>query len=721
MQQVLFRQGQAVARDVPVPVVEPGTVLVHVGHSCISIGTEMSGLRSSATPVWKRALRDPHFFKKAVEYAASQGITKTRQRLQDRAAAETASGYSVAGTVCEAGSGVTDFQVGDRVACAGAQCAHHAEFVRVPVNLAAVVPDHVGLSQASTVALGAIALQAVRRANPTLGETFVVVGLGILGQLVAQMLKAQGCRVIGADLDETRIQLARELGIQYGLRPDCEIDPVQVARITDGVGADGAIVTAASPSHQILSTAFQMCRRKGRVVLVGDVGLHLNREDIYAKELDFFVSTSYGPGRYDSRYEEQGLDYPVGYVRWTENRNMSEYLRLLAEGRVNVEPLISMTYPVADCAQAYARLKSETDRPLMVLLSYPKRDGDDVAARAAGRVVVNPKSQPSGADRIRIAVVGPGDFAKAVHLPNLREFADRFHIQAVVARSGHNAVAVAGQYGARYATTDFARVLQDDDVDAVLIATRHDLHGEQVRQALEVGKHVLVEKPLALTRWELDQIISYYSTIGTDETAPVLLTGFNRRFSPTATLVKRLVANRVAPLMINYVMNAGYIPLDSWIRGQQGGGRNRGEACHIYDLFTFLTDSRVRDVTVSQINPATRHYSGTDNFVASASFDDGSLATLTYTAMGSSEFPKEQMQVFVDGQVITLDDYKGVRCTGRKQADAKSRLPDKGHKAELEAFAQVIKHGGDWPIPFWQQVQATEIALRVEQCLTKEC
>lgn len=372
MKQVLIRQGRAVVEEVPAPLVEPGTVLVRVDHSCISVGTEMSGVRASGTPLWKKALRQPEKVRRVARLALSEGVSRARQAVEGQLGQAAPTGYSAAGTVLEVGEGIDDLLPGDRVACAGAQHAHHAGIVRVPRNLVVPVPDGVGFPAASTATLGAIALQGVRRATPTLGETFVVVGLGILGQLTAQLLRANGCRVVGTDLDRARIALAASLGMEAGVHPDDGDDVEQVARLTDGIGADGVIVTAASPSDAILATAFRMCRRKGRVVLVGDVGLHLDRADLYPKELDFLVSTSYGPGRYDRNYEERGLDYPVGYVRWTENRNLAEYLRLLAEGRVRVEPLVERVYPVAEAAEAYAALDAPGPRPLAVLLADRK-------------------------------------------------------------------------------------------------------------------------------------------------------------------------------------------------------------------------------------------------------------------------------------------------------------------------------------------------------------
>ena len=714
MKQVLIRRGGAIVDEVPAPLVEPGTILVRVDHSCISIGTELSGIRTSAVPLWRRALRHPGKVKTVIESIASQGVAFTRSMIEGKLAAGDPTGYSAAGSVLEVGPNVLDLAPGDRVACAGAQCAHHAEIILVPRNLAVRIPEGVGFPEASTVTLGAIALQGVRRAAPTLGENFAVIGLGILGQLTAQLLRANGCRVIGIDLDPARVHLAAELGMEVGLVSETgdEVDE-QVARLTDGIGADGVIITAATSSDAVVSTAFRMCRKKGRVVLVGDVGLHLNRADFYVKELDFFISSSYGPGRYDRRYEEEGLDYPVGYVRWTENRNMGEYLRLLAEDRVRVGPLVSATHPVGDAPAAYEAIRAGDSKPLMVLLTYPRNEGET----APERLVVNPLATRARPGRLRVALVGAGGFAKGMHLPNLRALSSEYHLHAIVSRTGHNAASTAWQFGAAYATTEYGRVLEDSDVDVVLIATRHHLHASMVLEALRSGKHVLVEKPLALDRAELDDITAFYAALSPDASTPLLLTGFNRRFSPFATRAAEILRGRTGPLLATYRMNAGYLPLDHWVHGPEGGGRNRGEACHIYDLFTFLTGSRVTAVHATALRPRTGHYSRTDNFVATVRFDDGSITSLTYTALGSREHPKEQMEVFADGKVLVLDDYRRLTISGATTRGVSTAGPSKGQREELEAFARAIRQGGEWPIPLWQQVQATDIALRVEEFL----
>ena len=710
MKQVLISGGSVRLEDVPAPVAEPGTILVRMDHSCISIGTEMSGVKSSGTPLWKRALRQPQHVRKVVDMLLSDGIKQTRRVVQERLAIELPTGYSGAGVVLEVGAGIEEFAPGDRVACAGAQCAFHAEVVRIPRNLIASIPDNVGFDAASSVALGAIALQGVRRAKPTLGESFVVIGLGILGQLTVQILRANGCRVIGVDLDRDRIALAERHGLHWGVHPDDGDDVTHVARLTDGAGADGVIVTAASPSDAIISAAFRMCRKKARVVLVGDVGLDLQRVDFYAKELDFLISTSYGPGRYDERYEEDGLDYPLGYVRWTENRNMVEYLRLIADGVIDLKPLIAAVHPIAEVDVAYRMLQSGAGKPLMVLLSYPQ-----LPAEMPRRIALSPRVQDASSDAIRIAVIGAGGFAKGMHLPNLIELKSHYRLRAVVSRTGHNAASAGTRFGADYCATDYREVLDDKEVDAVIIATRHDTHASIALEALKAGKHVLLEKPLALEEPDLAAIEAFFAT--GSGVKPVLLTGFNRRFSPYAERIAGMIRKRSNPMIINYRMNAGYIPLDHWVHSAEGGGRNRGEACHIYDLFTFFTGSIATRIQACAIVPKTSYYSPSDNFVANIAFEDGSVATLTYTALGTSEFPKETMEIFVDGTVASLDDYRRMAIAGLKQKPFATRAPDKGQKEELVAFARAVKGESEWPIPLWQQLQATRISFEVDRLL----
>jgi len=708
MKQVLVKHGGVTVEEVPAPVVGVGEVLVRVHHSCISPGTELSGVRMSKRALWQQALQRPKEVRRLVDRVRSDGIVETRRLVRARLEEAHPLGYSASGVVVAVGEGVSDLAVGDRVACGGSQGAHHAEFIAVARNLTAIVPAEVASEHACTVALCAIALQGVRRGEPTLGETFVVVGLGIIGQLTQQLLRVNGVRVIGVELERRRIDMARGLGIDVAVHPDDGDIPEQVRRLTEGYGADAVIVTAASASNDVIAMAFRCCRRKGRVVLVGDVGLEIDRADIYGKELDFLVSTSYGPGRYDRSYEEGGCDYPLAYVRWTENRNMQECLRLMADGRLRLAPLVERIYPVDQASAAYRALESEGTRPLVVVLSYPQDERPPV------RRVANPRAAGARQGAIRFAVLGAGGFARGTLLPIIADMREEFSLVAVVAKRGYSAANTAREFKAGVSSTDYRSVLADDSVDAVMIATRHDLHGPLVVDALRAGKHVLVEKPLCLGREELDEIAAFFQS-GVDR-APILMVGFNRRFSVYMQALMRVSAERNAPLIANYRVNAGFLPADHWVHGAEGGGRNLGEACHFYDLLTFLTGARIAGVQATSIRPESGHYRRNDNFIATLSFVDGSIATLTYTALGAPGHPKERVDVYVDGKVLSVDDYRRFDVVGAPGIKSfRTRRAEKGHREELMAFARSIRKGGEWPIPLWQLVQATEIALEVEQ------
>jgi len=708
MKQVLIKDGSVVVVDVPAPVVGPKSLLVRVAYSCISTGTEMASVQTSGVPLYRRALSQPDNVRRVVTMMREQGIQYTLERLRGKLESGSPTGYSAAGTVVDVGGEVEGFRIGDKVACAGAGIANHAELIDVPVNLAVRIPDGLDVKSAATVTLGAIALQGVRRAQPTLGETFVVVGLGLLGQLTVQLLRANGSSVIGVDPDARRRDLAQSLGARV-------LDPVdgrhvdQIIRLTNGDGADGVIITAAGQSDEIISEAFRSCRRKGRVVIVGDVGLKLRRSDFYTKEIDVFISASYGPGRYDPYYEEGGQDYPLGYVRWTENRNMSAYLQLLAEGRLQLEPLEPRVYPVGEAASAYGALRDRSRSALIALLQYPEGEGHiERIARFPPRLV-------AGRGAIRVAVVGAGGFAQGMHLPNMQKLRESFTVRAIVSRTGSNARAVAQRYGAEYASTDIDEVLADAKIDLVIIATRHHLHADLALRALRAGKHVFVEKPLALTIDELGGLERFFAE-GADE-RPLLMTGFNRRFSPGVAAAKRFLSERSGPMLIDYRMNAGHIPSSHWIHGAEGGGRNVGEACHIYDVFQFLTDSTWTGVSVSCISPKSLHYRSDDNFVASVTYSDGSVCTLTYTALGAKSFPKERMDVFCDGMVLSLDDYRELRVEGRNGAGWSARGAQKGQLEELQALARSLQGSAPWPISLEDQLAVTRLSFIVDEKL----
>lgn len=708
MKQVVTRKGQIAVEDVPAPIAGEKEILVRVYYSCISSGTELSALKGAKLPLYKRVLQQPAHIKTALEMIRRHGIEETVARIKSVLDSPHSLGYSASGIVLEVGRQVKDIQPGDRVACAGAGVAHHAEFVTVPRNLLVKIPERVSLDAASTATLGSIALQGIRRADPRLGEFVAVIGLGVLGQLAVQMLKANGCQVIGVDVNPSRVDLALSLGLDKGLHAgqrDCVQEAVQ---FSGGRGVDSVIITASTESSEVIHQAMGMCRRKGKVIIVGAVGLNLEREPFYAKELDVLISTSYGPGRYDPEYELEGRDYPYAYVRWTENRNMEAYLRLLEDKKIKIKPLIQKIYSVEEAAAAYEELQSTVRSSLMTLLEYHQES-------VLERKVIIPALKPeSKKERFNVAVVGAGSFAQAVHLPNLKKLDNLYRIYAVVSKTGLNVKTIAEQYHAAYAATDFQEVLKDEKVDVVLIATRHHLHASMAMEAARAGKAVFLEKPMAVNPAELKPLAQ-----ALEETQVPFLVGYNRRFSPFIQKIKEITAQRKNPLIINYRMNAGFIPLDHWVHSPEGGGRNIGEACHVYDLFNFLTESTVQHIHVSSISPSVS-FSKNDNFAVTVKYQDGSLGNLIYTALGTPQAPKEEMEIYCGGKIIRLSDYQKLEFVGLNIAPQYSPVQRKGHYEEWTAFAQSMKGGGGFPIPLWQLMQAAEISFEVERQITEE-
>lgn len=712
MKQVLLKNGQAIIEDVPAPIVSSKNILVKVMHSCISVGTESASLKMSSLPLYKRALKQPENVLKVIEMAKNQGIERTIDRVTGKLASGSPTGYSCAGQIIEIGSEVTGFSVGDIVGCAGAGIANHAEYVNVPVNLAVKVPSGLSTEEASTVTLGSIALQGVRRLNPTLGETIVVIGLGVLGQLTVQMLKANGCRVIGIDLSEDRVNEALSFGMDRGVTNDLDLIS-QTDLFTEAIGADGVIITASSNSNEIVSLSMRITRKKGRVVLVGDVGLNLKRSDFYQKELDFFISSSYGPGRYDPLYEEGGNDYPIAFVRWTENRNMFEYLRLLSEKKINIGSFFEKNiFEVEKVSEAYKALNnSEGIKPLMVLLKYQA-----IESNLKPKTVIQTKVIESS-NKVKVGLAGAGSFALGMHLPNMQTLKSIFQVSGIMSRTGSNAVAVAKQYSAEIATTDYNELLNIDELNLIMVTTRHDLHGKMVFDALEKGKNVFVEKPLALNENELNKIEQYF--IDNPKTNQLLITGFNRRYAPIIQEIKKRVKTRTYPLIINYTMNAGFIPQNHWVHTEEGGGRNIGEACHIYDLFNSLTESKVVSIEAKSINPSGKKFRKNENFIALLKYEDGSICSLTYTSMGSKKYGKEFMEVFMDGEIIRMSDFTEIDYFGIKERKKKYSKVDKGQFYLLKLTGEYMMGKiGSWPISLEDQISATRISFEVEKQLS---
>jgi predicted dehydrogenase/threonine dehydrogenase-like Zn-dependent dehydrogenase len=710
MIQAIIKKGRVVGEEVSSPNVSKGSVLIKVVNSCISAGTEMSGVTNSGKSLIKRALEQPAQMSKVINMAKTIGIMKTVEKVRGKLDAGSATGYSISGVVIGIGEGVIDFEIGDSVAAAGAGLANHAEYVDIPKNLVMKMPKDMGYEDASTVTLGGIAMQGVRRANIKIGEYCVVVGVGILGLLTIQMLRLSGVRVIAIDLDETRLDLAKELGAELIINPVNENALEIVNNYTGGNNADCVIFTAATNSNKALSQAFQMTRKKGHVVLVGVSGMNIKREDMYSKELDFKISTSYGPGRYDQNYEEKGLDYPYAYIRWTENRNMTEYLRLLNAGNIKLKKLIDATYKIDQVTEAFDSL-NQKHKPLMVILDYGKVELNylDSYLNHDRKIVLN--NNPITKDIINIALIGAGNYAVATHLPNIQKLSDKYKLHAVMNRTGLKAKEVAKKFNAAYATTNYNDILNDDDIDLVMITTRHDSHAKLTLQALKAGKHVFVEKPLATTQLDLDLIKLFYESDVKNK--PVLITGFNRRFSKYIYEIKKHTNKRINPLFVKYRMNAGYLPSDHWVH--EDGGRMVGEACHIIDLMTSLTNSKIESISVESLSPTTTNYSNSDNKSIILKYQDGSIASIDYFAVGSKELSKEFMEVHFDGKSIVLDDYKslsGYDCS----IDMNTTSSEKGQLEELNALYEVLKYeNSKWAIELWDMIQTTEVTLNIDK------
>lgn len=660
MKQVLVNRGNVLVESVPAPRVVDGSVLVEVAYSLISAGTELAGIQRSGESLLKKALSQPDKVKKAVQMMRSQGLAKTVDTVQTKFGAAEPVGYSCAGTVINVGTGVDDFMVGDRVACGGAGYANHAEIVVVPQNLVAKIPDSVSLADGCSATVGAIAMQGVRRAEVRLGETVAVIGLGLVGQIVVQILKAAGCHVCGIDIDNARVELAGKLGAQFAIDA-AQADPVTpVMNVTGGMGADSTIITAASESNAIVQQAMEMTRKKGKVVVVGAVGLGLKRSPFYEKEIDFLISCSYGPGRYDAQYEERGVDYPYAYVRWTENRNMQEYLRLIDDGKMDFKTLVDRVYPVDDAAKAYESLgRHEGGRPLAVLLEY-KEEGKP--EKLEPRVEIHPTTKIAG--KIGVAVIGAGNFAQAFHLPNLKSLSNKYQIVAIADTVGTVANSTAKRCEASYATTDYREVIADDNVDMVVITTRHNLHAKIATEAAKAGKAVLCEKPMAMNEEELDELVGVLQ-----ETKASYMVGFNRRFSPAAVRVKKVLSGASSgrtPLVINYRVNTEHLPPDHWVFSEEGGGRIIGEACHMFDLFNYFTGSTVESVDAKGISSPSDRAALKDSFAAVLKYADGSVCTLIYTSIGADELERSTSRSIAATAALLSTISRVSRSTGRK-------------------------------------------------------
>lgn len=707
MNQVFNHAGNIIVEDIPAPLCGDNEVLVGNCYSLISAGTEKSSLSGGSSNLISKILKNPELINKGIDFVKKEGIKSTFEVVRGQTESFLISlGYSSSGIVLQVGKNVNDIAVGDRVACAGAGYANHAEIISVPRNLITKIPVNVDFDEAAFTTVGAIAMQGIRRAKVQLGDNVVVLGLGLLGQIACQILKAAGAHVIGIDTLEDRMKLALELGADKCFMAEAHVVK-KVIENTDGIGADSVIIYAATESDMPVKQAMEMARKKGKVIVVGDVGMKIDRSPFYEKELDFLISCSYGPGRYDQLYEEKGIDYPIGYVRWTENRNMQEFLKMLSEKKINVKKLIDHVFSLEDASQAYAAFETE-NRPIGVLFKYKCENKVHLERK------VKLQSRKNLENRINVAIIGAGNFAQAIHLPNINKI-DDYNLKAVVARTGSKAKKIAEQYGAEYFTTDYKEVIQDKSVDLVIIATRHNLHAPLIIEAANYKKDIFVEKPIAMNYDDCREV--YDSIIKNDVNLTV---GFNRRLSKFAQKAKKIVENRTNPLMITYRINSAGMSSDHWINDPvEGGGAIIGECCHFFDFCSWIINEDHHRIHAEMISTNNPKIIDNNNVVSTIKYVDGSTASIVYSTIGNELFSKERIEIFCDGMVISIDDFKEISVSGSKKENEKLKTVDKGHYELLESYGQfLLGKRGNNDIPSVEDgINATICSFKVLESL----
>jgi len=708
-----IKSGEILIENVAVPKVAPGHLLIQTACSFISAGTERMLVEFGRAGYLAKARQQPEKVKQVLDKIRTDGLAQTVESVMAKLDQPLPMGYSNVGRVLEVGHGVKGFAAGDRVASNG----RHAEVVMVPKHLAARIPDDVTDEEACFTVLGAIALQGIRLVGPTLGETIAVFGLGLIGLLAVQILKAHGARVIGFDYDAQRVDLARQFGVA-GENLALGTDPVQAsAAFTGGLGVDGVLVTAATTSDDLMHQAAQMCRQRGRIVLTGVTGLNLRRSDFYEKELSFQVSCSYGPGRYDPGYEEAGHDYPLGFVRWTEQRNFEAVLELLREKRLSTGPLISKRVPLANAKEAYDAVAAKS--VIGVMLTYPEAECDTARQALTARTVRHHPPR-EGAEMAVCGLIGAGNFAQQKILPALVKTGVR--LKWVATSTGLSGSLAARKFGIEQSTTDTGQVLDDPEVNAVVIATRHNTHAPLVIRALEAGKSVFVEKPLCLAAAELDAITEAYRKAGqSGPKRPILVVGYNRRFAPLIVLLRSRLAGRIHPLAMTFTCNAGAVPPGHWTQDPAiGGGRILGEACHFIDLLHFLAgESPIVKVAGLRHGQSDETNSG-DTVSITLRFADGSLGQVNYFANGARRYPKERLEVFVEGRVLRMDNFRRLECYGFRGRGKRSWKQDKGHDQEFRAFVEAVRSGAESPIRFESIVGTTKATLAAREAVERE-
>ena len=737
MKQILqsFKTGEMWLAEVPAPLCRAKGVVVRTVASFVSAGTERMLASFAKKSLIGKALQMPDQVKKVIRKMKTEGVFATLEKVQAKLDQPIPLGYSCAGVVVEAGTQAGGLAVGDRVACGGAGFANHAEFNYVPRNLVVKLPDGVSFEDASCATVGSIALQGVRQCEVHLGESVAVIGLGLLGQLAVQMLRASGCRVIGFDPNKSRCELAMDEGSGARALPDLGIRCVsenlvgEAMSFTGGHGADAVLITAATPSNEPVTVAAEICRQKGRVVATGLVGMDIPRDQYYKKEIDFRLSCSYGPGRYDPVYEDAGVDYPYGYVRWTEQRNMQAFVELVAGGKLAPGRLVTHRYQFDDALDAYQVLLGVKKEPYLgIVLEY----GEDLAAKDAKverRVDFEPRNtlntrKEGELGSVGVGFIGCGNFAKAVLLPTLKK-TKGVALRGICTASGMSCGVTGKKEGFAFAATDQAEVLKDEGTALVVVTTRHDLHAAQIAAALEAGKYVFCEKPLCINEGQLEEILAAKdakNTEGQDVAAlrdfSHVMIGFNRRFSPHAKMLKEYFAKRTLPLVLQYRVNAGSIPRDIWIQDPQvGGGRMVGEGCHFIDFMRFVVGAPIVKVQAMCIQTANASETPEDSESVNLQFADGSVGVLTYLALGDTTLPKERCEILGEGSTAVMENFCTTVCSGRLGKRKLKGRQQKGFAEEVQAMVDAVKAGGPAPIPFEEIENVTRATFAVQRAL----
>ncbi len=699
MRQVLqdLKKGEIYLPELPVPQVKKGHVLIKSLYSLVSLGTEKMLLNFGKANYLDKARQRPDKVKQVLNKVKNDGIGPTVQAVMSKLNEPLPLGYSNVGQVFEVGEGVTEFKKGDLVVSNGP----HAEMVLVPENLCARVPDGVEAKEAVFTVVSSIALQGVRLSNPTLGETYVVIGLGLIGLLTIQILKANGVEVIGYDFDPKKVDLAKEYGAK-AFTLGSGVDPVQFAlEETSGHGVDAVLITASTTSNDPIEEAPKMCRKRGRIILVGVTKLNIERDDFYKKELSFQVSCSYGPGRYDNNYEKKGLDYPIGFVRWTEQRNFQAVLNLMNGQKINTSKLLSKEVLLEECPGLYQKMLDDKGS-LGILIKYD----EEVDPRK--RVTVLDPLKKKGIEDISVALIGCGNFSKSTLLPALKK--QNAFTHTIASSSGVRSHFEGERWGFSQTTTDTKEVFNNPDINTVIISTPHNTHAQFVLEALKKGKNIFVEKPLALTIEELEEIKEVYFQ---NKKPLQLMVGFNRRFSPHVKKIKSLLKDYNTPKSFIYTVNAGKIDSDHWTQDKSiGGGRLVGECCHFVDLLRYLSASPIIEAKVSNAIGTSK-----DTFSIQLDFEDGSIGTVHYFANGDKSFPKERLEVFCGGKILSLSNFKTLQGFGFKDFKKKSRLnQDKGHENEISSFLEALK-GDKELIPFSELYEVSKVSLDLAQKL----